>query len=436
MGRFSELIDTLENDELDSDWENAIEESRHSRVTALLEEAYVCYEAGANRSSVVMLWAAGAEELKELLLLYDMPQLRGAKHLSDDISSRSDLHDEGDSQLLRAAENLGLLGPKDLTILETVNQFRNGCAHGDDIEVDKKHVAFVFYNVRDRIFAKFSRAGVNAEIILNLIQQGNLPQDYLDTVGDFRESEQYQLLDELYMARKDLPLKRMSRRDSYMIRESKYSRADKRQRDAVDDAISQIRGQIDYGIRCRVRDKALQQRHGNESILGFLITHCMDVMGAETANTVIEEFLEDRREGDWEDDNDVAVNLAQAEEFPELDADIVKRIWGFARTNTPNQLDQTIQHYHAVISTLQEACQQEIASAIAERLDRADELFEMWGTDVEDEPDRAIQESHFRYIKRYFDCFPHRIQEDILSALEDSCVSELDEVEEFLRSAR
>lgn len=437
MSEVESYLEHFEYDEtsLSDEIGDLIEEVDLQSSERLLKEAEKCIDSGLLKSAMINLWCATSEQLKDFLWMYDREDLSNVSYIGN-ISSLSDLDNESDSNLIKAANELNLIGSTELPIIQAVYKVRCAFAHGDNEEISEKELCFCLMSLRDSIFSKRSIAGINTEFLFKLIESGQAPEKYFEAAENFELGEQHKLARKLYERKKELPVVRMEVRDRYLFSKA-YTREEAEKRDSVVKALDNIWDKIEEGVRETRTEKAFREFRDKEQIQQFIISYCMQYLSEEERNEVLSFYLNNRHPGDYEEQNDVAITLARSEDLSGISEETVKSIWQFCKQEYgyQNEPEKTRELYREILRKLDSDGRKTISEDIVEQIDSKGD-YNLDEKDFNELKDHTKNLIDFKYIREYFEVFEEENSDRILEALEDSEFTKIGEIEEFIQDSR
>lgn len=283
----------------------------------------------------------------------------------------------------------------------------------------------------DSIIKKRSRAGLSIEIIENLVLEDSLPEQYVGSIEGFTKNEQLELISDLYEELKDLPPLRLKARDNHLIRKGKYSEDDKEKRDSIYRFLMRVRGDLDDEAKEQIKKKALKDVHLNDSVLCFNLVILGGILKTEEFEEILQQYLEEKYSGDYEDQMDLGAILANAENIPEIKEDLVKEIWDFAKNDGAFDSNSTYSSYERALENVKEESHRQIFKTWQENFERRKEIWEEKELDDFDEL-LALQDINFSYLNNYFNSFCPNVQEKFIAELSESTFERIEEIQEFI----
>lgn len=413
-------------------WDEIEKSTKEENILRLIEESKKCEEAEALNATVVMLWAATMEKIKVMCLFFPKNELQKCRHISESkvISAPKDFKLE-DEKIIDIAEDLGLVKGNEGVVLQSIRTYvRNKCAHGEDVEISQEDIAFIKKNLLDSVYSKTDRAGITPKKIKKLIDKGEIPSDMLNSVNNFSESEQFELSNELYDLRKELPLTRMDRRDNYLQREGHYSYLESEKRETVKEAFDHIWPLLNESVKSQVSRKAKKDMLDSEGAIGFLMERGLTEFNQEDKNKILQEFFGGKYPKDYEDGNDVAINLFLASKnMPEeITRENLEEIYAFSLTKTNYDKKSTLEFYSKFLSNLNEQNKNKLVDLFDDRILEAEQR---WGEDIDKDwtKSRFLNGDEYRFFDRYFSIFDEFQQTRIIDILSESVFYEIESIE-------
>lgn len=127
-----------------------------------LKEAIDCFEAGANRATIVMVWILTMNHLFSHILTHKLIEFNGALALNTDksvkikaILQRDDLTELKESKFIELCRVSKVISNDVRKILEQKLDTRNSCAHPSGVIINKSKVIDFVEDVVDNILLKY-----------------------------------------------------------------------------------------------------------------------------------------------------------------------------------------------------------------------------------------------------------------------------------------
>jgi hypothetical protein len=128
-----------------------------------LKEAVDCFEVGANRATIVMVWILAMDHLFAYILAHKLVEFNGALSLNTDksvkvkvITQRDDFSEMKESKFIELCRTAKIISNDVRKILDQKLETRNSSAHPSGVTINKSKVIDFVEDIVDNVVLKYS----------------------------------------------------------------------------------------------------------------------------------------------------------------------------------------------------------------------------------------------------------------------------------------